>query len=62
MSGECWVGQGDGIQEPIAGLSHDTRPMDFYIAVGDMIMVDDEIVAVPGDGTAILGQPGQRTL
>ena len=42
-SGESRVGQGDGIKEPIACLSHNARLPDFYVVVVDTATVDERL-------------------
>ena len=52
-SGESRVGQGDGIKEPIACLSHNARLPDFYVVVVDTATVDG-LAGFEGDGAAPL--------
>ena len=42
-SGENRVGQGDGIKEPIACLSHNARLPDFYVVVVDTATVGERL-------------------
>ena len=52
-SGESRVGEGDGIKEPIARLSHNARLSYFYVAIADIVIVDER-VAVEGDDATLL--------